>query len=158
MKEAKTIGQKLKYLRTHYTEYTQEEVADLLNIPRQTYGRYESDYRNPKHAQIIEFAKFYGISSFFLCDNDFSYIRTETSGDVLALIIENIKLGVLKIGSTEQWLYFSFDRNRTVSALPVELKASVFNWYDLWKTGSVEDAWIFELHESKRLIRIFGGM
>ncbi len=44
-----TFGQKLKYLRTHYTEYTQEEVADLLDIPRQTYGRYESDYRNPKH-------------------------------------------------------------------------------------------------------------
>lgn len=90
-----SIGQKLKYLRTHYTEYTQEEVADLLDIPRQTYGRYESDYRNPKHDQIIEFAKFYGISSFFFCDNDFSYIQTETSGDVLALIIENIKLGVL---------------------------------------------------------------
>ncbi len=90
-----TIGQKLKYLRTHYTEYTQEEVADLLDIPRQTYGRYESDYRNPKHDQIIKFAKFYGISSFFLCDNDFSYIRAETTGDVLALIIENIKLGIL---------------------------------------------------------------
>lgn len=89
------IGKKLKLVRS-FTCHTQEVVSSTLNIPWETFRRYESDSRNIPHSQIIDICKFYGIGTFLLNAQDFSFIPYSTEGDIASLIIEGIKIGLIE--------------------------------------------------------------
>ena len=51
-------------LKTHRKQhgYTQQEVADILNISRQAYSNYEHEKRSPRLPVLIKLADLYQIS------------------------------------------------------------------------------------------------
>ena len=55
------IGQKLKDLRVG-EKLTQQELADILNIGRVNYTRYETDKVRPDYETLIKIADFYDVS------------------------------------------------------------------------------------------------
>lgn len=57
-----TTGELLKSLRSK-KDLTQEEVADKLKMPLNTYVRYENDLRKPRLENATKIASFYGITA-----------------------------------------------------------------------------------------------
>lgn len=55
------IGQKLKELRKS-ENLTQQELANILQISRVNYTRYETDSARPDYETLIKLADFYDIS------------------------------------------------------------------------------------------------
>lgn len=55
------IGQKLKELRKAES-LTQQQIAEILNISRVNYTRYETDASRPDYETLIAIADFYNIS------------------------------------------------------------------------------------------------
>lgn len=60
--------EKLKLLREK-NNFTQTEIAKKLNINNVTYGRYESNAREPDIATLCKIADYYGVSLDYLCDH-----------------------------------------------------------------------------------------
>lgn len=56
-----SIGQRLKQYRS-LTGLTQEQIADQLGIPHNTYVRYENDLRRPTTENALKLSLFYHIS------------------------------------------------------------------------------------------------
>ena len=56
-----TIGQRLKQYRAP-TKLTQEQVAERIGIPHNTYVRYETDLRKPTTENAIKLSRFYHVS------------------------------------------------------------------------------------------------
>ena len=63
------IGQNLKRLRTYKTKLTQQDVADVLGIERNTYARWESDSNNVKAEYIPKLAELLGVQIHELFEN-----------------------------------------------------------------------------------------
>lgn len=59
------IGKNLKFLRKQ-KNLTQNEVADVLNITRQAYCRYENDQRELPLEALCSLADFYGETTDFI--------------------------------------------------------------------------------------------
>lgn len=59
--EIMNIGKKLKELRKS-ENYTQQELADILQISRVNYTRYETDKVRPDYETLIKIADFYDVS------------------------------------------------------------------------------------------------
>lgn len=55
------IGKKLKELRIS-ENLTQQQIAEILNISRVNYTRYETDASRPDYETLIAIADFYKIS------------------------------------------------------------------------------------------------
>lgn len=84
------LPQKLKELRKVHN-YTQDYVAEVLGVVRQTYSHYETGKRTPDAAALYKLAGLYNISIEDLLhltidiDRDISYdapLPTETSSDL----------------------------------------------------------------------------
>lgn len=60
------IGKKLKELRID-SKLTQEQVANVLNVSRVVYNRYENNQRDIPIALLLVLADFYKVSLDFLC-------------------------------------------------------------------------------------------
>ena len=56
-----TIGQRLKQYRA-ITKLTQEQVAEQIGIPHNTYVRYETDIRKPTLENAIKLSRYYHVS------------------------------------------------------------------------------------------------
>lgn len=56
-----TIGEKLAQLRKQH-HYTQEQLADLLDVSRQAVSKWESDLSLPETFKLIQLSKLYDIS------------------------------------------------------------------------------------------------
>lgn len=59
------LGENLKTLRTN-KKMTQQDVADMLNIPRGTYAHYEINKREPDNATLILLADFFEVTVDYL--------------------------------------------------------------------------------------------
>ena len=59
------LGKTLKELRIQ-NEYTQKQVADMLNINSVTYLHYEKDQREPPLSLLADMAKLYDVSVDYL--------------------------------------------------------------------------------------------
>lgn len=59
------LGSRLKELREE-CELTQKEFSTLLNLNSLTYLHYEKAQREPQLSLLIQFAKFYGVSTDYL--------------------------------------------------------------------------------------------
>lgn len=54
--------ERLKYYRVKY-KYSQQKVAEILNISQSTYSRYENGYvDNISIKRLVQLAKIYGIT------------------------------------------------------------------------------------------------
>ena len=52
------LGKNIKYLREK-RNLDQQELADILSVPRSTLACWENDLRNPKLEQIVKIAEFF---------------------------------------------------------------------------------------------------
>ncbi|MFQ9510009.1 MAG: helix-turn-helix domain-containing protein [Lachnospiraceae bacterium] len=60
------MANRIKTLREHHG-YTQERVAQLINVSRQAYGMYERNQRSPDIAVLLSLADIYNVSLDYLC-------------------------------------------------------------------------------------------
>lgn len=60
-----TFGQKIRDLR-HEKGLTQTELANLFHIDKSTIAKYETDKIEPKLTTIIEFARFFNVTTDYL--------------------------------------------------------------------------------------------
>lgn len=61
------IGERIQYLREE-KKLTQKELADKLNISKSSLASYEQNARKPNADMIIEFAKFFNVSSDYILE------------------------------------------------------------------------------------------
>ena len=73
--------------------YTQLQMAELLEIQRPTYSRYESGERQPDHATLLKLAEIFNVSI------DYILGRTDFSVEENYIICENISALINKIKS-----------------------------------------------------------
>lgn len=88
-----TFGEKLSRLRKE-NNYTQEQLAAILEVSRQSVSKWESDLAYPETEKLIRMAKLFDCSTDYLlkeeCDNKNGYAQ-KTEGDALATITVNAK-------------------------------------------------------------------
>lgn len=64
-----TLGEKLSKLRKEYN-YTQEQLADILGVSRQSISKWESDIAYPETDKLIKMGKLFECSMDFLLKED----------------------------------------------------------------------------------------
>ena len=64
-----TLGEKLSKLRKEYN-YTQEQLADILGVSRQSISKWESDIAYPETEKLIELGKLFDCSMDYLLKDD----------------------------------------------------------------------------------------
>ena len=72
-----TLGEKLSKLRKEYN-YTQEQLADVLGVSRQSISKWESDIAYPETEKLIELGKLFECSMDYLLKDDVTE-KTDTS-------------------------------------------------------------------------------
>ena len=71
-----TLGEKLSKLRKEYN-YTQEQLADILGVSRQSISKWESDIAYPETEKLIELGKIFECSMDYLLKDEVA----EKTGD-----------------------------------------------------------------------------
>ena len=64
-----TLGEKLSKLRKE-NNYTQEQLADVLGVSRQSISKWESDIAYPETEKLIELGKLFECSMDYLLKED----------------------------------------------------------------------------------------
>ena len=64
-----TLGEKISKLRKEYN-YTQEQLADILGVSRQSISKWESDIAYPETDKLIELGKLFDCSMDYLLKED----------------------------------------------------------------------------------------
>ena len=64
-----TLGEKLSKLRKEYN-YTQEQLADILGVSRQSISKWESDIAYPETDKLIKMGKLFECSIDYLLNED----------------------------------------------------------------------------------------
>ena len=64
-----TLGEKLSKIRKEYN-YTQEQLADILGVSRQSISKWESDIAYPETDKLIELGKLFDCSMDYLLKED----------------------------------------------------------------------------------------
>ncbi len=64
-----TLGEKLSKLRKE-NNYTQEQLADVLNVSRQSVSKWEADINFPETDKLIEMSKLFDCSTDYLLRNE----------------------------------------------------------------------------------------
>ena len=59
--DSNKISHRLREVREQY-EYTQSQIAELLNVTQQTYSSYENGRTMPNSDVLLELSKLYGVS------------------------------------------------------------------------------------------------
>ena len=68
-----TLGEKLSKLRKEYN-YTQEQLADILGVSRQSISKWESDIAYPETEKLIELGKLFECSMDYLLKDEVTEI------------------------------------------------------------------------------------
>ena len=66
-----TLGEKLSKLRKEYN-YTQEQLADILGVSRQSISKWESDIAYPETDKLVKMGKLFDCSMDYLLKEDIS--------------------------------------------------------------------------------------
>lgn len=91
-----TFGEKLSKLRKEYN-YTQEQLADILSVSRQSISKWESDIAYPETDKLIKLGKLFECSMDYLLkdnvtDKNSTYTTSATDGGaVLDKIVSALK-------------------------------------------------------------------
>lgn len=81
-----TLGEKLSKLRKEYN-YTQEQLADILGVSRQSISKWESDISYPETDKLIELGKLFECSMDYLLKDDI----TEKDGVPTSIFTEKVE-------------------------------------------------------------------
>ena len=126
-----TCGEKIQKLRKD-CGYTQEDLADILNVSRQSVSRWESDIAFPETEKLITLAKLFKCSIDYLLNpenNELKEIKDnkKTTLDIkrFLLPIITIVLGLLSIG-----LFFVKSLSFETGTLYLKTTVS-FNFYNI---------------------------
>ena len=84
-----TIGEKISKLRKE-NNYTQEQLAEILNVSRQSVSKWETDLTYPETEKIIALSKLFECSADYLLKED-----ADESG-------REIKLKIVEVDSSEK--------------------------------------------------------
>ena len=80
------LSKKLKSLRLKNGK-TQQQIADMLGITRQGYGKYENDLGEPDNATLAKLADLFGVTTDYLLgrenNNSFNHINNKDEEDFL---------------------------------------------------------------------------
>ncbi len=82
-----TLGEKLKKARMH-KNFTQEYLAEMLNVSQKTYSNFENDRSKPAFAQVEDIAKVLDMSVLDFLSGDNVTINS-TNGDHSGFIYQN---------------------------------------------------------------------
>lgn len=89
-----SFGEKIKKLRTE-KNWTQEFVAEQLNISIPALSRYESGTYEPKSLSIVsDFAKLYNVTTDYLLGLEIEYDEKCTSTSAIVLVYGTIPAGI----------------------------------------------------------------
>ena len=91
-----TIGEKLQQLRKD-SNYTQEELADIMNVSRQSISKWESDVAFPETEKLITLSKLYQCSIDYLLNED-SDEKVKSRGRSKAFNTKKLPLIVMTLG------------------------------------------------------------
>lgn len=84
-----TLGEKLKKARIN-KNFTQEYLAEMLNISQKTYSNFENDKSKPGFSQVEEMAKVLDVSVLdFLSGDGLSFNYDNTHGGNNGFIYQN---------------------------------------------------------------------
>ena len=72
-----TLGEKLSKLRKEYN-YTQEQLADILGVSRQSISKWESDIAYPETDKLIKMGKLFECSMDYLLNEDITEKQSTT--------------------------------------------------------------------------------
>ena len=89
-----TFGEKLSKLRKEYN-YTQEQLADILGVSRQSISKWESDIAYPETNKLIELGRL------FECSMDYLLKDNVTEKDGTKTDNENVKEVKLRVMSDQ---------------------------------------------------------
>lgn len=78
-----TIGEKISKLRKE-NNYTQEQLAEILNVSRQSVSKWETDLTYPETEKIFALSKLFDCSADYLLKDD----ADESGREVRVKIIE----------------------------------------------------------------------
>ena len=81
-----TLGEKLSRLRKEYN-YTQEQLADVLGVSRQSISKWESDIAYPETDKLIELGKLFECSMDYLLKEEI----TEKTGVPTSVFTEKVE-------------------------------------------------------------------
>ncbi|MBO6261686.1 MAG: helix-turn-helix transcriptional regulator [Bacilli bacterium] len=105
-----TTGEKLQKLRKE-NNYTQEELAEIMNVSRQSISKWESDVAFPETEKLISLSKLYNCSIDYLLNAQIDeYIKknnNEAHGSVWLLIRKRMPLIISSL-STYFFLFIFF--------------------------------------------------
>ncbi|MCY0969537.1 helix-turn-helix domain-containing protein [Chryseobacterium wangxinyae] len=82
-----TLGEKLKKARIN-KNFTQEYLADVLNVSQKTYSNFENDKSKPAFAQVEDIARHLDVSVLDFLTGD-SVTINSTNGDHSGFIYQN---------------------------------------------------------------------
>lgn len=91
-----TIGEKLQQLRKD-SNYTQEELADIMNVSRQSISKWESDVAFPETEKLITLSKLYQCTIDYLLNED-SDEKVKSRGRGKAFNTKKLPLIVMTLG------------------------------------------------------------
>lgn len=94
------FGQKLKSIRKHISA-TQDEMANILDIPVRTYSSYEREENNPPYNMLVTLCKKHNINlNWFIADigemfnaPQFDAVKSELRQEVLQILKDE---GIIK--------------------------------------------------------------
>ena len=90
-----TLGEKLSKLRKEYN-YTQEQLADILGVSRQSISKWESDIAYPENDKLIKMGKLFECSMDYLLNEDITEKQGKNAHGFFAVGLK--ARGVFSIG------------------------------------------------------------
>ncbi len=113
--------------------YSQQAIADYLNISRATYANYERGARTPSLEAIVKLATFFNTTTDFLLEHSLepdsklevndnfsqnNYIEQLTNEDIIKLLVNKFNLDILSEKFLIKYLSSStYDRTNFITAL-----------------------------------------
>ncbi len=95
-----TTGEKIAQLRSEYG-LSQEELADKLNVSRQTVYKWESDLALPKKEYLKQLVELFATTYDYLLDDDHEEVKEEVTEEVKEEVKEEIKEVVIPKSAPE---------------------------------------------------------
>lgn len=110
------MGERLIKLRKS-KKWTQQDVADKINISRSAYAGYELGRRVPEYATLEKMANLFGVSIDFMVGRDEQYLKPtkEQSDYVIREMVEKYNIDLSdpqKKKDLERIIQFVFDKEK----------------------------------------------
>jgi len=106
-----TTGEKLASLRKQ-NNYTQEQLASLLDVSRQSISKWESNLAYPETEKLVRISKLYGCSLDYLLNDELEH-------DPMEPVLSEEKPSLFKVQAYSSMPDFEWKSKRMVGSLPL---------------------------------------